>query len=148
VPGYGEQRELLVAAPPERCYAAITDIANLPTWQGALRRAAVLETDARGRPSVVEFEVDAKVRTVRYRLRHVHDPPHRLGSEYLGGDFRDLSGEWRFLARPGGATCVQLDMTIDPGRFVPGPLRRVIADAVLRRSLEDLRRHLEGSAVQ
>ena len=109
-----------------------------------MRSVDVLERDEQGRGTVVEYEVDAKVKRVRYTLRQVHEPPQRLGSEYLGGDFRDFSGEWRFIPIDGERTRVELDLSIDPGRFVPGPLRGAISDAVMRRALRDLKTHLEG----
>jgi ribosome-associated toxin RatA of RatAB toxin-antitoxin module len=131
-----------VDASPQTCFDAMTDFERLPEWQGALKASRVLERDAE-RGTLVEFEVDAKVRTVRYRLWQRPEPPRRLGCEYAGGDFRDMSGEWRFEPIDGGArTRVELELEIDPGRFVPGPVRKVIGDAVMRRSLEDLRRHL------
>ena len=94
--------------------------------------------------TVIEFEVDAKVKRVRYRLRQIYEEPQRIASEYLGGDFRDFAGEWRFIAADGG-TRAELDLRIDPGRFVPRPVRDAIADAVMRRSLSDLKRHLEAA---
>lgn len=139
---YGECETCEIDAPPRACYDALADVEGLTAWQGALRSARVLERDEQGRAAVVEYEVDAKVKSVRYRLRHVHDPPGRLGSEYLGGDFRDFGGEWRFVALPGERTRVELDLRIDPGRFVPGPIRRAIADAVMKRALRDLRAHV------
>ncbi len=142
---YGQCQQAEIDASPEECFAALTDYEALPTWQGAVKCASVLERDAQGRGSVVEYEVDAKVRTVRYRLKQVYDEPHRLASEYLGGDFRDFGGEWRFEALPDGRTRAQLDLSIDPGRFVPGPVRGMIADAVMKRALNDLKAHLEGA---
>ena len=108
-----------------------------------MRSATVLERDAQGRGTVVEYEVDAKLKRARYRLRQVYDRPDRLGCEYLGGDFRDFSGEWRFLDH-GTCTRVELDLRIDPGRFVPGPVRAVISQVVMGRALADLKRHVEG----
>ena len=143
MPSYGQCHEADVDAPPAACFAALTDYERLPEWQGAVKQARVLERGEDGRGSVVEFVVDAKLKTVRYRLRQVYDEPRRLGSEYLGGDFRDFAGEWRFIALDGGRTRVELDLRIDPGRFVPGPIRGAIADAVMRRALSDLKRHLE-----
>ena len=144
MPAYGECQSADIAATPQECFDALTDYERLPEWQGAVRAARVLERDHQGRGSVVEYEVDARVKTVRYRLRQVYDEPYRVGSEYLGGDFRDFGGEWRFRAVDGDRTHAELDLRIDPGRFVPGPLRGVIADAVMRRALRDLKRHLEG----
>jgi ribosome-associated toxin RatA of RatAB toxin-antitoxin module len=144
---YGDCQTAEIAAPPERCYGLLIDYERLPSWQGAVRAARVLERDEQGRGSVVEFEVDAKVKTVRYRLRQVHDEPRRLASEYLGGDFRDFSGEWRFEPIGDGRTRVELDLRIDPGRFVPGPVRHAISDAVMRRAMADLRREAERDDV-
>jgi hypothetical protein len=62
---------------------------------GAVREARVLERDEHGRGLVVEYAVDARVKTVRYRLRQIYDEPRRAAGEYLGGDFRDFAGEWR-----------------------------------------------------
>jgi ribosome-associated toxin RatA of RatAB toxin-antitoxin module len=144
---YGECQSREIDAPPQACFDALTDYERLPEWQGAVKGVEVLERDDEGRGSVVEYEIDAKFKTVRYRLRQVYDAPKRLGSEYLGGDFRDFAGEWRFVAIDGGRrTRAELDLRIDPGRFVPGPLRRAISDAVMRRALADLAKHL-GSAV-
>jgi ribosome-associated toxin RatA of RatAB toxin-antitoxin module len=144
MPDYGECQTLDVDASPQECFDALTDYERLPEWQGAVKSIRVLERDAEGRGTVVEYEIDAKVKTVRYRLRQVYEPPHRLASEYLGGDFRDFSGEWRFKPRAPGGTRAELDLKIDPGRFVPGPIRSAISDAVMRRALRDLKTHVEG----
>ena len=144
MPAYGERLTADIRATPQACFDALTDYERLPEWQGAVRSVRVLERDARGRGTVVEYEVDARVRRVRYRLRQLYDEPHRLGSEYLGGDFRAFEGEWRFEPLDGGRTHVELDLRIDPGRLVPAPVRALIADAVMRRALADLERHLEG----
>jgi hypothetical protein len=53
---------------------------------------------------------------------------------------RDEQG--RFIAI-GSGTRIELDLRIDPGRFVPGPVRRLIADGVMRRALDDVKRHLD-----
>lgn len=147
MPAYGNCQELEIGAPPEDCYAALSDFERLPEWQGAVRAVRVLERDADGLGTVVEYEVDARFKTVTYRLAQEHEPPHRMGSRYLGGDFRDFSGEWRFEALPGGRTLARLDLRIDPGRFLPGPVRSMIADAVMKRALNDLKAHLEGARV-
>jgi ribosome-associated toxin RatA of RatAB toxin-antitoxin module len=142
-PLYGDCHTAIVEAGAQACFDALTDFERLPEWQGAVRRVRVLERDAEGRGSVVEYEVDARLKTVRYRLRQIYDEPHRLASEYLGGDFRDFCGEWRFEPGGDGRTRVELDLRIDPGRFVPRLLRSAIADAVMRRALHDLKAYVE-----
>jgi ribosome-associated toxin RatA of RatAB toxin-antitoxin module len=145
VASYGECQTAEIDATPQQCFDLLTDYERLPEWQGAVRSASILERDEQGRGAVVEYEVDARVKTVRYRLRQVYDEPERLASEYLGGDFRDFSGEWRFVPLEDGRTRAELDLRIDPGRFVPAPVRSVIADAVMRRALRDLKTHLESA---
>jgi ribosome-associated toxin RatA of RatAB toxin-antitoxin module len=142
---YGECQTAEIDATPQQCFDLLTDYERLPEWQGAVCSASILERDEQGRGAVVEYEVDARVKTVRYRLRQVYDEPERLASEYLGGDFRDFSGEWRFVPLEDGRTRAELDLQIDPGRFVPAPVRSVIADAVMRRALRDLKTHLEAT---
>jgi len=144
VPSYGECHSTEIAATPQACFDALIDYERLPEWQGAVRGAKVLERDEAGRGAVVEYEVDVRVRIVRYTLRQIYDEPRRVASEYLGGDFRDFGGEWRFEAIGADRTRAELDLRIDPGSFVPRPLRTMIADAVMRRALRDLKTHLEA----
>jgi ribosome-associated toxin RatA of RatAB toxin-antitoxin module len=143
MPSYGECHSILIKSTPEACFDALTDYERLPSWQRAVRSATVQERDAQGRGTVVAYEVDAKLKRVQYRLRQVYDRPDRLGCEYLGGDFRDFSGEWRFIPAAEG-TRVELQLGIDPGRLVPRPVRAAIAHAVMTRALADLKRHLEA----
>jgi ribosome-associated toxin RatA of RatAB toxin-antitoxin module len=142
---YGECRSILVQAPARACFDALTDIEHVPEWQSAVRRADILERDADGRAAVVAYEIDARVRRVRYRLRQTYRAPKWVRSEYLGGDFRDFAGEWRFIALAGERTRVELDLRIDPGRLVPGPVRALISDAVMRGALSQLKAHVEGA---
>jgi ribosome-associated toxin RatA of RatAB toxin-antitoxin module len=142
MPTYGDCRTAEIGASPQACFDAMTDFERLPSWQGAVKQVEVLERNAEGRGTVVEYAVDARFKTVRYRLRLTYDEPRRIASEYLGGDFRDFRGEWRFEPVADGRTHVELDLHIDPGRFVPRPLRAAIADAVMRRALRDLETHL------
>ncbi len=143
MPSYGECRSADIAADAQACFDALVDYERLPEWQGTVREVRVVERDAQGRGSVVEYVVDARVRTVRYTLRQIYEEPRRIGSEYLGGDFRDFAGEWRFEERGAGRTRAELDLRIDPGRFVPRLVRTAISDAVMRRALSDLKAHVE-----
>jgi ribosome-associated toxin RatA of RatAB toxin-antitoxin module len=143
MPTYGECHFVEVGATPQACFDALTDYERLPEWQRAVCSVRVLERDDAGRGTVVEYEVDARFKKVRYRLRQIYDEPGRLASAYLGGDFRDFSGEWRFKAIDGDRTRVELDLRINPGRLVPGPLRSAISGAVMHRALRDLKAYVE-----
>ena len=142
--GYAASRTAVVRASAQACFDALTDLDRMPEWQSSLKEVTVEERDAHGRGTVVAFALDAKVRTVRYRLRLSHDEPRRIGSEYLGGDFANLEAEWRFEPVADDATEVTLAIVLDPGRFVPGPVRKVVQEVVLDRSLKDLKKRVEG----
>jgi ribosome-associated toxin RatA of RatAB toxin-antitoxin module len=143
MPSYGECKSTDIATGAQAVFDALTDFEHLPEWQGAVRSARVLERDEQGRGTVVEYVVDARFKTVRYTLRQSYDEPRRLSSEYVDGDFRDFCGEWRLEPAGKHRTHVELDLRIDPGRFVPGVVRSAISDAVMRRALRDLKAHLE-----
>jgi ribosome-associated toxin RatA of RatAB toxin-antitoxin module len=144
VPSYRRRHETRVAAPPQLCFDVLTDYESVAEWQGPVKRCKVLERDEHGRGSVVEYEVDAKVRTISYRLRQCYDEPRRIDSEYLGGDVHDLDGTWTFESDGDDATQVVFSVRIDPGRFVPGPVRRMLEARVMGQAVEDLRRRAEA----
>ena len=144
MPAYQGRREADVAAPPEACFAALTDYESMPEWQRALKRCTVIE---RGDgEDVVEYEVDAKVRTFKYRLRCIYDEPSKIDSEYLDGPFRDFAARWQFDAAADGGTRATVEVRLDPGRLVPRPVARMVEDAVLGRAVEDLKRRVEQGA--
>jgi ribosome-associated toxin RatA of RatAB toxin-antitoxin module len=145
MPSYSSCRSACIEATPQECFDALTDFESLPSWQGAVRSARVLERDDRGRASVVEYEVDARVAKVTYRLAQIYDEPRKLGSRYLGGDFKDFEGEWRFTPTDDGRTRAELDLSLDPGRRIPRPLRSLISEAVVRRALSDLEKHMKST---
>ena len=144
MPSYRRRHETRVAAPPQLCFDVLTDYESVAEWQEPVKRCKVLERDEHGRGSVVEYEVDAKVRTISYRLRQCYDEPRRIDSEYLGGDVHDLDGTWTFESDGDDATQVVFSVRIDPGRFVPGPVRRMLEARVMGQAVEDLRRRAEA----
>jgi hypothetical protein len=145
MPVYEATRQVDIAAGREACFAVLTDYERLPRWQSRVSECRVLSRDDAGRGREVEYAIDAKLRTVRYRLRHSYDEPAWVGSDYLGGDFRDFAGEYHFTSRDGG-TRVTFHLRIDPGLRVPGRTAKLLNDAVMGRALEDLKREVERAA--
>jgi ribosome-associated toxin RatA of RatAB toxin-antitoxin module len=139
MPVYEGAREIEIPAAPQECFDVLTDYERLPEWQSMVRRCEILTRDAEGRAEEVEYEIDAVLRRVTYRIRHVYDEPHRVGSEYLGGDFECFEGQWAFDERDGDRTHVTFSLRIDPGLRMPDRLARLLNEAVMGRAVNDLK---------
>ena len=92
------ERTVEIDAPIERVFAIAADIERAPEWQPSLQDVEVLERDGERRATSVETESDAKVRTIRSRLRFAYEPPTR---DHLGAGARRRQGAARLVA-PGG----------------------------------------------
>jgi ribosome-associated toxin RatA of RatAB toxin-antitoxin module len=143
MPSYADTRTISIAAPPEACFAVLTDYERMPTWQSRVCECRVLERDDAGRGTLVAYAIDARLRIVRYRLRHLYDAPRWIGSEYAGGDFRDFAGDYRFEERSRG-THVEFGLRIDPGFRVPAPITTMLGRVVMEQSLRDVRERVEA----
>jgi ribosome-associated toxin RatA of RatAB toxin-antitoxin module len=142
MPAYEDSREITIDAPPAAVFAVLTDYAHMPEWQSRICECRVLETDDADRGRIVQYAIDAKLRVVRYRLRHLYDEPSWIGSEYVGGDFREFGGDYHFAAA-NGHTDLTFRLKIDPGFRVPGAVARMLGPAVMGRSLQDFKRRVE-----
>jgi uncharacterized membrane protein len=124
-------RSVEIEAPIERCYEIAADIENAPDWQGSLKDVEVLERDGERRPMVVETESDAKVKSVRARLRFSYEPPTGIRWVQEKGDTKSLIGSWSFEDLGGGRTRATYALEADPGRML-GLLLRGPAEAKVR----------------
>ena len=138
----GAERSVEVAAPPQDCFDALTDYESMPEWQSSVKRCEVLSRDDRGRGLEVDYEIDARLRSISYRLRYSYDEPHRIDVSYVEGDMEDLSAEYTLEAE-GDATRVTLSLRVKPGVRVPGPLRRILEGRLMNGALDDLKHRVE-----
>ena len=142
---WGEQSAEIDAA-PEACFDAIVDYETFPYWQEAVISAEVLDRYEDGLGKHVEVEVDARVRRVRYRLHYHYDRPNRVWWDFVEGEgVEHVEGEYTFEPSDGG-TLATYRLGIDPGVPIPGLIARRLNNGVMRRSVEDLKRRVEGGA--
>ena len=135
-----------IEAPIAACYEAIADFESYPDWQSAVERVEVLERDGSGRGTLVEVHVDAKLRRVRYRLDYRHEPPARLWWEFVEGDgVEAIEGEFAFERLGERRTRAVYRLGVDPGVPVPGLIARRLTAGVMRGSVTDLKRRVEGA---
>ncbi len=142
---YRESYSVVVAAPPEACFAVLTDFEAYPQWSSPVKRTQVLERRPDGLARRVDFLLDMTVRTIHYVLEYDYDPPHGASWRLVEGDLADIAGSYRFVPADGGtrATCEQ---AIDLGFWIPGFLRSTLERKALRDSVEEFRRAVEARA--
>jgi uncharacterized membrane protein len=138
------EQQIVVKGSPQDCFDALVDYESFPEWQRAVKSVEVVTRDGDGRGEEVAFEIDAKVRTIHYRLRYSYEPPHRIAWEYVEGDVKDVDGEMVLEDRGDGTTLATYSLALDPGVWLPGPLQKVLNDQVMKGSVEDLKRRVEA----
>lgn len=139
------QYSLVIDADPVTCFDAIIDYETFADWQAAVKSVEVLSRDEAGRGRDVRFHIDAKVREVTYTLRYSYDPPYRITWDYVGGDVKSVDGSYT-LAADDERTLATYALAIDPGVWLPGPVKKVLTDQVMKRSVEDLKRRVETNS--
>ena len=93
-----------IAAPLERCFEIAADVDHIAEWQSGVQQVNVLERDGEGGPLLVEIVNDAKVSTIKTRVRFDYDPPNGLSWRQEKGDLKSLVGSWTFASNGNGAT--------------------------------------------
>ena len=138
------RRRVAIAASPDACFAALVDYESMPEWQRSVRRCAVVERDEGGRGRVVDWEIDARLRSISYRLRYAYEEPHSIECRLVEGDIEDVRASYEIAADGRERTVVSLALRVRPGVPVPGALERILTRVLLRGTLDDLRRRFEA----
>jgi uncharacterized membrane protein len=138
------ERQIEIAATPQACFDAITDYESFPEWQRAVKDVEVLTRDEAGHGKQVAFEIDAKLRSVRYTLDYAYEEPHHVSWSYVEGDPKEVDGELVLEDRGDEVTLATYSLRIDAGMWLPGPVVSVLNEQVMQGALEDLKRRVEG----
>ena len=141
------ERTVEIDAPIERCFEIAADIDHAPEWQGALKDVEVLERDKYKRAELVETESDAKVKTVKARLRFSYEEPTRITWVQEKGDTKALKGWWDFEDLGEGRTRASYGLDVDPGRMLGmllrGPVQDQVRNFLLGGAAEGLKKQAE-----
>jgi uncharacterized protein YndB with AHSA1/START domain len=137
---------ITVAAPPERCFAVAVDFERYPDWARDVKHVAILDRDADGRASRVEYRVAGLGQSIRYVLRYDYgDAPHSFSWQLDESDkLRQLDGRYTFDA-DGDGTRVAYDLAIDVAIPLPGLIRRQAARMIMGTALRELKKEVERS---
>ena len=141
------EHSLEIDAPPAACFDALVDYESFPRWQAAVKEVEVVDRYPDGLGRDVRVHVDAKFRDVTYTLRYSYERPERISWDYVEGDVEHVEGEFRLEPLDGGGrTHATYVLGIDPGFPAPALLVRRLNGAVMKRSVEDLKREAERRA--
>lgn len=142
-------RSVEIEASIEDCFEIAADIENAPRWQGSLKTVDVLERDDEGRPELVDSENDAKVKTVKSRLRFTYDKPHRIEWVQEKGDTKSVHGWWDLEDLGSDGTRATYNLEVDPGRMLGmlmrGPVEGQVRDFLLGNAATGLKSEAEGA---
>ena len=141
------ERSVEIDAPVQRCFDIAADIEQAPAWQGSLKDVEVLERDAHGRATVVDTVNDAKVKTVKTKLRFSYDAPGSIRWTQEKGDVKALDGAWTLEDLGGDRTRATYSLEVDPGRMlgmlIRGPVEGQVRDFLLGNAADGLKRTAE-----
>ncbi len=105
-----------------------------------------LEREDDGRARTVAFALNAKIRTVRYTLAYSLEAPSTLRWTLVEGDLAAVEGSYVLSSRGPGQTHAVCTQSVDPGFWLPGPLRRFAERQALQDSVEEFRVEAERVA--
>ena len=140
------ERQIVIERTPRECFDALLDFERYPEWQRAVKSVEVVSRDGEGRAREVNFEIDAKLRSIRYRLDYSYEEPHMLTWRYVDGDVKDVDGEFVLEDQGDGTTLATYALRLDPGGFLPGRVANMLSEQVMQGSMEDLKARVEGAA--
>jgi hypothetical protein len=138
-----------IAASIERCWAVIADVERTPEWQRTLKRVSIIERDDAGRALVADTDNDAKLRTVRVRVRFSYSEPERMSYTLVESDDLDaMDGGWTLEALGPERTRATYELSVDPGPvgLLARPLERAIRPIVMGHQADELAREIAARA--
>jgi ribosome-associated toxin RatA of RatAB toxin-antitoxin module len=134
-----------VEASLEKLFEVATDFEAYPEWNPNIKSVEIRERDDAGRGKLVWYEVDAKIKRLKYTLEYDYSgAPESFSWKLVDGDVKELRGSYRF-DEFGDVTEVEYETAIDPGFKVPGMLKRQAEKQIVKGALADLKKRAEGA---
>jgi uncharacterized membrane protein len=137
-----------VEAPADRCFDVAIDFESYPEWAKDVKSAQILETDAEGRGTRVEYRAAALGKSIRYVLEYDYaQAPDAFSWHFVEGDMlRSLDGTYRFESEGDASTRVHYDLAVEIGIPLPGILKRRAAGLIMGNALKELKKQVERVA--
>ncbi|MDQ4145361.1 MAG: SRPBCC family protein [Actinomycetota bacterium] len=133
-----------IKATADEILEVAADFESYPDWNSNIKKVEIRETDSDGWATQVWFEVDAKVKTVRYTLGYDYtNVPESFSWDLLEGDVKKLSGSYSFDEFD-DVTDVTYELEVDPGFPIPGFMKKQAEKQITSSALKDLKKRVEG----
>jgi ribosome-associated toxin RatA of RatAB toxin-antitoxin module len=132
-----------IGATQAQCFDVLLDFERYPEWSSAVTEARILERDAQGVGRIVEFRIDAKVKTIRYVLEYAYKRPSQLTWKSTGGDVQSIEGAYRLRKLGPDRTEASCRQEIELGFWLPGPLRKIAERTALKQSVSEFKDAVE-----
>jgi len=135
---------VVINASPERCAEVACDFAAYPQWAEDVKEATVLDRDASGRASTVEYRASALGRSTHFTLQYDYSQlPSRLSWHMVDGDImRTIVGSYTFTPE-GSGTRVDYTLEIELVLPLPGFVKRRAEKRILS-TLKELKTRVES----
>ncbi|MGH6737671.1 MAG: SRPBCC family protein [Bradyrhizobium sp.] len=134
-----------IAATPAQCFEVLLDFERYPEWSSAVSSARIVKRDAHGVGRIVEFEIDAKVKTIRYVLEYAYKRSAQLTWKSIEGDVRLIEGAYRLRKLGASETEATCRQEIELGFWLPGPLRKLAERTALGQSVAEFKTAVEST---
>jgi hypothetical protein len=140
------REQIDMTASPARCFTVATAFEQYPEWTSDVKHVTVLERDATGRGTRVEYHVAGLGRRIRYVLEYdFADAPHSFSWSLVEGDMlRALDGRYAFTPSDHG-THVDYTLHVDLAVPMPGLVKRRASGMIVGNALRDLKRAVEAN---
>mmetsp|Transcript_18168 Transcript_18168/g.45788 ORF Transcript_18168/g.45788 Transcript_18168/m.45788 type:complete len:275 (-) Transcript_18168:112-936(-) len=134
------EKSIVINAAPDEVFEVATNFEEYPKWAG-VRTCEVLERH-RGEP-VVHMTIKMFGHNLVYVLKYKNQEGRVMTWHAVSGTIKALVGRYDFISAGPNQTRVIYKLNVDPGFFVPGPVRQATSKMVAWCALKGLKKYTE-----
>ena len=98
----GASRSIVVNAPPEKVYDIVINYDRYPEWLTEVKKISTSER--KGSEVKVHYEVDLKIKTIRYTILAREERPNRMSWSFVEGEVSLAGGVLSVTTRTSSPT--------------------------------------------
>jgi coenzyme Q-binding protein COQ10 len=140
----GASRSIVINAPQEKVFDIIINYDRYPEWLTEVKK--IRTSDRKGNEVKIHYEVDFKIKTIRYTILAREERPQRMSWSFVEGEvMKDNKGSWMLEPEGEGRTKVTYSVEVTVGPLVPKSILNALVDQSLPKMLEAVKRQAEGA---